>query len=146
MVMNNAVEFIPQRPPMVMIDEHISSKENETISALVIRSDNLFCEGGVLTEPGLIENIAQTAALSSGYLFSQGKKSSLGGKPPLGYIGGIKNLKIHFLPEVGKRIQTKIKIEAEIMDVSVAKGEITCDGKPVADCEMKIFMEKEKTE
>jgi len=140
----NVIQFIPQRPPMVMIDKHVSTEGNQTISALEIRADNIFCENGVLTEPGLIENIAQTAALNSGYLFSREMNSGSGSgiKPPLGYIGGIKNLRIHFLPEVGKRIETKIKIETEIMDVAVAKGEITCDGKTVADCEMKIFMEK----
>lgn len=142
----NIADFIPQRPPMVMIDEHVSTEGNETISILEIRADNIFCENGIFTESGLIENIAQTAALNSGYLFSKEMRSGLAVKPPLGYIGGIKNLRIHFLPEVGKRIETKIKIETEIMDVAVAKGAVTCDGKPVADCEMKIFMEKEKTE
>ncbi len=138
----NIADFIPQRPPMIMIDEHISTEGNETVSVLEIRADNIFCENGMFTESGLIENIAQTAALNSGYLFTKEVKSGSIGKPPLGYIGGIKNLRIHFLPEAGRKIQTKIKIETEIMDVAVAKGEITCEGKPVADCEMKIFMDK----
>src|SRR4051812_15066149 len=58
----NIISFIPQKPPFVMIDQLISSDETSTRTGFQVRADNIFVEDGFLTEPALVENIAQTAA------------------------------------------------------------------------------------
>ena len=57
---------IPQKPPMVMVDRLTGVVDNVTTTNFLIRDDNIFCEKGEFREPGLIENMAQTAAAGTG--------------------------------------------------------------------------------
>lgn len=131
------MKFIPQKPPMVMIEKLILADEKKTITSLTILPENIFCEKGVLKEPGLIENMAQTAAAGSGY-----KSISRNEQPPEGFIGGIRNLMINSLPETGKVIRTEIIVEHEIFDALVVTGKVFLDDRMIAGCEMKIFQMK----
>ena len=136
------LELIPQRYPMVMIDKLIVSDEKRTISGFFLKSDNIFCDSKYLYEPGIIENIAQTAAARIGYICNQ-KQIEV----PLGFIGGIKKLKIYQLPETNTEIITTITIEHEIMEATIISGKIeNKEGKLLTECEMKIFIQKENKE
>jgi len=129
------LELIPQRPPMVMVDKLIYSDEKISRSVLHIREGNIFVENSTLSEAGLVENIAQTAAARIGYI------SMLGKKPvPLGYIGAVQHLEIISLPKINEEIKTEITIKNEIFNVTVISGEVICNEKPIAQCEMKIFI------
>jgi predicted hotdog family 3-hydroxylacyl-ACP dehydratase len=132
----NIIELIPQKPPMVMIDKLIYSDDKRTETSFFIKEDNIFCEKGVFCEPGLIENIAQTAAARQGFLVKKGKSDVL-----IGYIGAIKNLKINFLPKINTEINTEIIIENEILGVTIIYGKVKCNDIVAAECEMKIFIE-----
>lgn len=129
--------FIPQKSPMVMIEKLILVDEKKTITSLTILQENIFCEKGVLREPGLIENMAQTAAAGSGY-----KSRSRKEEPPAGFIGGIRNLVINSLPETGQVIRTEIIVEHEIFDALVVSGKVFLEDRMIAGCEMKIFQMK----
>lgn len=129
--------FIPQKPPMVMVGKLLSIDGRRTLTSFTISEDNLFCEGKKFLEAGLIENIAQTAAAGAGY------RSSLKNEPSLrGFIGGIKNLVIHTLPVVGDLLITEVSVEHEVLDARVVVGRISVNDKPVAECELKIFLSK----
>lgn len=132
----NIIEFIPQKPPMVMIDKLVYSDDKKTETSFLIKEDNIFCENGFFCEPGLIENIAQTVAARQGFITKKEKSDVL-----TGYIGAIKNLKIYFLPGVNTEINTEIIIENEILGVTIIYGKVKYDGKVAAECEMKIFIE-----
>lgn len=133
------LEVIPQRHPFVMVDQLVAITEKETTTSLTIRNDNIFCRNGKFLEPGLVENIAQTAASRAGY------ESVLQNKPaPVGYIGAVKALKVFDLPEEGSTIYTTIFVEHRIMEVSLIRGKVMCDGNLIAECEMKIFEAVEK--
>lgn len=134
-------KFLPQRPPMVMIDTLISCKDKTTITSLEILPENIFVKAGLLAEPGIIENIAQTAAAGVGYLF---KNSSFENEVPIGVIGAIKDLKIYFLPKIGMEITTEVFVEHEVLNASVITGKVYSDNKIVAECEMKIFLSNNK--
>jgi len=131
----NITDLIPHRTPMIMIDKLIRTDEKFTLSSLRIKKDNIFCKDGFFSEPGLIENIAQTAAARAGFLSRQEE-----GEVRLGYIGNIKNLKIKFLPKVGTEIFTEVIQENQIMGVTIITGRITCCDEIVVECEMKIFL------
>ncbi len=131
----NIQTFIPQRPPFVMVDEVLSSDETITRSKFLITQDNVLVENGFLREPGLVENIAQTAAARAGYISKNENKPVR-----LGYIGSIRNLEINGLPKINDEIITEITIEKQIFDVSVISGKITCNDAILAHCEMKIFI------
>ena len=126
--------MIPQKPPMAMVDRLISNDQTATVSQLVIDKQNIFCKGGFFCEPGLIENIAQTAALRAGYMAKQNHK-----KPTLGYIGAVKKMKIYALPKDTDTIRTKITVLHELMNASVLKGEIFQGDIILAEGEMTIF-------
>ena len=61
--------LIPQRPPMVMVDVLYSANETGGRTGLTVSSANVFCINGFLTEPGLIEHSAQSAAAFAGYRY-----------------------------------------------------------------------------
>jgi hypothetical protein len=134
--------LIPQKPPIEMVDKLWFNDETTTISGFTISADNIFCKDGHFTEPGIIENIAQTAAIRAGYMASLLRKNGEAGDPPVGYIGAIKKLVIHQLPEVGSELKTEIVVQQVVFDVTLISGRSTLNGVPVAECEMKIFLKK----
>lgn len=135
---NNICSLIPQKPPFVMIDQLLHSDEMVTRSSFRITEDNVFTINGQFTEAGLMENMAQTAAARAGYM------AGLENKPvEVGYIGSVKNLEIFGLPQTNDNIQTEIKIEDQVFNVSMISGRVWCNDKLIAQCEMKIFMERE---
>jgi predicted hotdog family 3-hydroxylacyl-ACP dehydratase len=135
------LQLIPQRFPIIMIEKLVSCDEKQTETALWITENNIFCHDGYFSEPGLVENIAQTAASRAGYLCRQQQIPV-----PIGYIGAVKNLEIYFLPEVNTEIQTQITVSHQVFDVSVIQGIIKNNGKIAARCEMKIFISRNKPE
>lgn len=131
--------LIPQRPPFVMIDKLLEVTQTATTTGFTIQADNLFVQDGIFKEPGLVENIAQTAAARAGYV------SKTENKPvPVGYIGAVNNLQIFSLPKTGDELITEITIENQIFDVTLILGKITCNQQLIAQCNMKIFISKPK--
>lgn len=127
-------KLIPQRAPMVMIEELRESSETHAKTSLTIEASNLFVEKGLLREPGLVENIAQTAAAHVGH---QCRSKNI--DVPIGYIASIRNLKIAKLPEVGLVIATTVKVINQILDVTVVQGTVEQAGTFICSCEMRIF-------
>lgn len=139
MATENILELIPQKPPFVMVDELLACADNTATTRLTIRADNIFVQDGEFKEPGLVENIAQTAAARSGYV------SKTENRPvPIGYIGAVNNLQVHALPGTGDELITEITIENQIFDVTLISGKITCNGNIIVQCTMKIFINQIK--
>ena len=132
-------DLIPQREPFVMIDELIRSDERTSTTRFRIRPENIFVVDGYFREPGLTENIAQTAAARAGYIAREANHPVM-----VGYIGAVKNLEIFDLPRVEDELETEITIENQIFEVTLITGRVTCDSKLVAQCEMKIFITQTK--
>ena len=132
----NILDLIPQRPPMVMVDEIIEVSENKIMSRFTILPGNVLCESSFFSESGLIENIAQTAAAQLGCSLLDNQNST----PPIGFIGALKNLSIHSLPKENSTIETEVIILHRIMDASVIEGKVFQDAILIAECEMKIFL------
>jgi len=135
--------LIPQKPPIEMVDKLWFNDETTTISGFSIKKNNIFCENGFFTEPGIVENIAQTAALRVGYMVSLMQQNGEKANPPVGYIGAIKKLLIYQLPEVGSELKTEVVIQQIIFDVTLITGKTTMNGEKIAECEMKIFLKKD---
>lgn len=133
------LDLIPQKYPMVMVDGLIKHTPNSTTSRLILNESNIFCKDGFFTEPGLIENIAQTAALRSGY-----EARLKNEKPAVGFIGALKRIKIHKLPEDSETLETTITILNSLMNVLIIKGEVYCKGQLMAEGEINIFLKETK--
>jgi len=131
--------LIPQGPPFVMIGKLLAFTETSTTTGFSIKADNIFVENGVFKEPGLVENIAQTAAARAGYVSHTENKPVL-----VGYIGAVNNLQVFALPKTGDDLITEITIENQIFDVTLISGKITSNGQLIAQCKMKIFINQLK--
>ncbi|MES2565665.1 MAG: 3-hydroxyacyl-ACP dehydratase [Bacteroidota bacterium] len=131
------LEYIPQRPPIVLISRIYSCDESSVITGFDITDEHIFTQKGRLTESGIIENMAQTAASMAGYE-AVIKKS----QPRVGFIANVKNLVIHFLPESNTEILTEVKTKTQVMNVSIIEANSYCNHKLVASCEMKIFLQE----
>lgn len=131
-------DYLPQRPPVVMIDSLLEADAGHTVSALTVEEDNIFCEEGIFTESGLVENIAQTAAAGVGYI------CKTEGKPvPLGFIASIRDLSVSALPEKGSLLITETVNLDEVMGVSIVRGTVKRGDEVIAGCEMRIFVKPE---
>ena len=64
---HDITQYIPQRSPMVMVDELVQASATRAVTRFAILPDNLFLVSNHLGEPGLVENIAQTVAAMVGY-------------------------------------------------------------------------------
>jgi len=129
--------LIPQKPPFVMVGKLIFTDEYITRSSFHI-ADNLFVKNGWFQEAGLLENIAQTAALGAGYTAQAENKPVA-----VGYIGSVKNFEVFNLPGTGQDITTEIKIETKVMGITVFSGKVWRDGELLAQCEMRALTDKE---
>jgi len=132
---DHIIHYIPQRAPIVMISGILEAEGPYTRSGLHISADNIFVQDGVLTPPGLMENIAQTAAASAGYQAIQDNEPV-----PMGYIGAVKDLEIFELPPAGAFIETTTQVGHAVFNATMVTGKVTWNGKLMAQCEMKIFI------
>ena len=131
---DNIISFIPQKPPFVMVDKLLFVDDHSTRSSFLINADNVFVKNNLFQEAGLLENIAQTAALGAGYMAKAEHKPVA-----VGYIGAVKDLEIFNLPKVSDELITEITIENKILDVTVISGKVWHNNNLLAQCEMKLF-------
>ncbi|CAN5560156.1 hypothetical protein BH11BAC1_BH11BAC1_18820 [soil metagenome] len=132
---DDLIRFIPQRPPFIMVDRLYACDEKSVRTGFQPTGINIFSENGLFTEPGLIENMAQSAAAGTGYFFITNGK-----EVPVGFIGAIKDFKLIQLPKVNELLETEINVVAHVMNASVIKAAVRCNGVDIAFCEMKIFL------
>lgn len=132
--LENITDYIPQRAPFVMVDHVLVAEGNISKTSFAVKEDNLFVTNGVFTVPGLVENMAQTAAAGTGYRYHQN-----GEVVPVGFIGQVKNLKVFTLPKVGDVLNTEITVTHTMLSVHVVQAAVYVGETKIASCEMKIF-------
>lgn len=137
-LVKNIESVIPQRAPFVMISELVQCDVETSGSSFDVKANNIFLKNGRLQEPALVENIAQTAAARAGYLALKEQRPVT-----IGYIAAIQNLEVFDLPCLGDRLNTEIRIMNQVFDVTLIGATVSCNGKKMASCEMKIFLTKQ---
>ncbi len=135
------LDLIPQRPPIVMVDEFLGIDDGVSKSCLTVRGDNIFVDDGRLSECGLIEHIAQSAAARVGYIFR-----SRGQAVPIGYIGSVNNFELADSPKVGDTISTTIEVVQEVFNITLIKACCRIGEREIASCRMKIFLESDEAQ
>ena len=130
--------FIPQREPMLMVDKLFSVSDTDVETGLTVTDSNIFVEDGVMSESGLIEHIAQSAATFAGYNDWINKRPIV-----LGYIAEIKKFALqNALPKTSDDIETSMSVISQAMNITLMNAESKINGNTVATCKMKIFMDK----
>lgn len=135
----NILKYIPQRGPMVMVDELIFANESVCKTRFIVSPKNIFVEDGELSAAGLIENMAQTAAARMGYICLRDQLPV-----PIGFIAAVQNFQVFSLPKINEQIETEISIKNQIFDFTIVSGTISSEGKKLAQADLKIFITKQQ--
>ena len=129
------LELLPQRPPFIMVGRLMHYDDTLTVTSTEIKPDNIFVDADSLfSESGIVENIAQTCASRIGYI----NKYILMKGIQIGFIGAVRNLRIHSLPAVGQTIITSIEKVEEVFGMTLVNAVVKCDDRIIADGSMKI--------
>ena len=123
--------LLPHREPMIMISSILTYSNDKVTSTHKIQKDNILAEQSRLTEAGLIENMAQTAACLAGI-----EQYNLNNKAFQGYLVSVKNLTINSLPEIDKTIYTTAVRTYIIEGLSKFTIEVECDGRKIVNTEL----------
>mgnify|MGYP002621659290 CR=1 FL=1 len=130
--------FIPQREPMLMVDALYQADDTSVDTGLTIAKTNIFCdEEGNFSESGVIEHIAQSAAVFAGY------NDWKNGRPiVLGYIAEIKKFSLLSKAKIGDKLESSLKTVSQAMNITLMDAETKIGDNTVAKCKIKIFMDK----
>ncbi len=128
---------IPQRQPIVMVDTLLCYAESTITAGFTVNKTCIFTSNNQLTEPGLIEHMAQTVALHTGFAYFIKKEDA-----PTGYIGSIANLKIDRLPKVEENIETTATILHEFGGVTLVDIVSKIKNEIIAQGQMKTVIAK----
>ncbi len=129
------LKLIPQKHPFVLIDTLHETGKDYSITGFTVPKNHVLTKDGFLSEPGLIENMAQSAAAMTGYAnLNQNKE------PEIGFIAAIKNLEIYKLPKSGTSFKTKVTLSGQVFDFIMINGEVYHNNSIFAKCEIKVFL------
>ena len=129
--------LLPQKFPFVMVDKLYAYTETSLISGLKIQSDNIFYHNGSFVEAGLVEHMAQSVALHTGYQFYLKQEPA-----PTGYIGSIKDIEIKELPKIDDEIRTTVSILQEFGGITLVDVVTKLNGVEIATGQMKTVLAK----
>ena len=130
-------KLLPQKFPFVMVDKMYDYTETSLISGFTIQKESIFFQDGNFVESGLIEHIAQSIALHTGYEFFLKNEPA-----PTGYIGSIKDIEIRQLPKLGDEIQTTVSILQEFAGVTLVDAVTKLNDIVNASGQMKTVLAK----
>ena len=134
-------QLIPQRFPLMMVDEFEQNGENEAATALTIRKNNYFLlPDGTLSETGIIEHMAQSCSALAGY---NARFRQAGGcdRAPIGLLGEVKHFESQRRVRAGQQVRTTIHFDLIFGSVTIARAVSTVEGDVVATGQLKIFMQ-----
>lgn len=131
--------FIPQKPPMVMVDSYFGKKDDTSFTGFTPSADSIFCKNGYFQEIGIIEHIAQSAAVSVGVEFVE-----KGEDVPVGFIGAVSKFRAVRLPVTGETLHTTTRVVQNFLDVSLIYSEVKVKEETIASGELKIFLQRKK--
>lgn len=127
--------LIPHREPMIMVDSLLDYDDETTTVGFTILKDNIFVSDNEFSETGLIEHMAQAAALYIGFknhIKNQSAKE--------GFIASIKKLNIKKLPKIDEVLTTKVSIIHEIMHMSTVNISTFSNQVEIANAQMNTVL------
>lgn len=127
------LEILPQRPPFVFVDKMLHYDEVLTKTEYRIPDDALFVEDGYFRTAGLIEHMAQSAAVRTGYV----ARYVLHVPVTIGYIGSVRRLKVLRRPRVGETLETSVFLREDIFGITLTDIEVRSGGQLLATASLK---------
>ena len=119
--------YLPHRDPMLMVDMILEMDDEKVETIFKIKEGNVFLENDFFIESGLIENMAQTccSVVAKDYFIDENNNDKAGVNV-IGFISGIKTLKIHSLPQIGTTIYTKAILISKFITDSYSLCTMKC--------------------
>lgn len=130
-------QCIPQRPPMVMVDGLLEYHVECIVATFTVNPDNIFLKNEYLQETGIIEHMAQSVALHTGFGYYLRREQA-----PIGYIGSISNLEIYQCPKVHQQIKSEVTILQEFSGVTLVEITSKVEQTIIATGQMKTVVAK----
>jgi radical SAM protein with 4Fe4S-binding SPASM domain len=133
-----AEEFIPHRPPMVLVDRLVQVTDTVIVAETDPGGDSIFSESGVVDEVAFLEMIAQAMAARTGYINAGSEE------PEVGFLVGVKGLKVYGNASVGDRLRVEIDGITEFGGgFGAARGIVMRQGTMLAEGELRVWHGKE---
>lgn len=143
-------KYLPHRAPMLMVDMILEMDDEKVETTFEIKEGNMFLENGFFIESGLVENMAQTCSsvVAKDYFIDENKKDKTGVNV-VGFISGIKTLKIHILPQVNDVIYTKALLVSKFITDSYSLCTMKCQtfraDELLLEGEITLFIQENKS-
>lgn len=131
--------LIPHREPMMMVDSLLTFEDEKARVGFTISKKNIFVSNDEFSETGLIEHMAQAAALYIGF-----KNHTSQQQAKEGFIASIRSLHIHTLPKADEVITTEVSIIHNIMHMTTVKLSTFSKGVEVANAQMNTVLKEDQ--
>ena len=131
--------LLPQQEPFVVVDTLTQFDGTTTATETLVRPDNLFIDDDALRTTGMIENIAQTCAARIGYYNKYILKTGV----QIGVIGAVRKMMVSGHPHVGQQFRTTVTVVQELLGMTLANAEITCEGETLATAQIKLAVKEQ---
>jgi 3-hydroxyacyl-[acyl-carrier-protein] dehydratase len=137
----SAIELIPHRPPLCLIDKLIRYKNEAGCVTARINMDHPFINmDGILEPIALVEIIAQAYAAIVGYRdLTEGKSVERG------FLVGIRKFQILHQVKIGDQLQIDVATIGKFSGFAVADGQKSCNNRIVAEGSIKLWTTEEST-
>lgn len=129
--------LIPQKNPFVMVDTLYSYSETELVSGFKVPDTAIFLNNELFVESGIIEHMAQSVALHTGYQYFLRNEQA-----PTGYIGSVNKLEIKKLPKLHDEITTIVTILQEFAGITMVDVVSRLHNIEIAKGQMKTVLAK----
>ena len=97
--------YMPHRPPMRLVSELLCVEDDYAEAGTTLNAEAVVIDpNGKVEAAALMEIVAQAYAAAHGYQYHRDGK-----QPMRGYLAGIKDFRVEFLPPAGKRLLIKMK-------------------------------------
>jgi predicted hotdog family 3-hydroxylacyl-ACP dehydratase len=143
-------KYLPHRAPMLMVDMILEMDDEKVETVFEIKEGNIFLENDFFTESGLVENMAQTCSsvVAKDYFIDENNNDKTGVNV-VGFISGIKTLKIYSLPHVGNVIYTKAFLVSKFITESYSLCTMKCQtfrtDELLLEGEITLFIQENKS-
>ena len=134
--------ILSQREPFLFVDRLESYDDRETVTSFSVPAEHLLVEDGHLTASGILENMAQSSAARIGYQC----KYILHVPVRIGYIGAIRNYRVHRLPAVGETLSTTILFREDVFGITLTDAVVRVGEEIIAEASLKTALGEKEAE
>lgn len=132
-----AEEIIPQRKPFILVDELLFCDGTTSVTSFQIKESSIFSQEGLFETAGIVENMAQTSVAGIGYQARFVNNAPV----TVGYLGNVRNLKVHRRPKVGETLTTTVTVKSVIGDITLSEARTAVGEELIAEATLKTAQE-----